>query len=259
MLSTAKKVAQVLDLSDQDYFGSYDKYVTAHKLIKYSRDPVGFFDTKEEEPPLDNLVVGAAVHKLALEGERAFQDEYCVIGDDLVETKGGRFVGRKSKAWHEACMSRGWATDKVLRHSEFLRIDSMARAFRRSEYAGYLEGSRVEVTMRWQMWGLDCQAKADILCGRNEAIVDLKTTSDVGGFEASVYRYGYDVQAAWYSLGYQACFGKTPRFIFVLVEKQEPWTVKEYQLDFFQLQQAHTDVEYWAKRLQGDIEARREG
>lgn len=259
MLSEAKKVAQVLDLSDQDYFGSYDKYVTAHKLIKYSRDPVGFFDTKEEEPPLDNLVVGAAVHKLALEGERAFQDEYCVIGDDLVETKGGRFVGRKSKAWHEACMSRGWATDKVLRHSEFLRIDSMARAFRRSEYAGYLEGSRVEVTMRWQEFGLDFQCKADVINTDTDTIVDLKTSSDPSVFCASVCRYSYDIQQAVYQLGYRACFGKVPRFVFVVLEKSAPWSVREHKLDFFEMEQAYSDMKHWADRLKQDLESRSEG
>jgi hypothetical protein len=245
-------------IEDKQYFAAYQDYCTAHKIISYGRDPVGFWDTKEEFELNANLILGAAIHKLALEGEQAFWKEYAVVADDCVAGKTGRFVGRNHKTWVAKCGEVGLPLDKVLRASEFDKVLSVSYAFRNSDSARWLDNSWTEATMRWSMNGLNCQGKADLLVRDRPVIVDLKTTSDIGGFDGAVIRYGYDMQNAFYEAGYKAVYGEVPQFIFVAVEKDAPYRVKEFVLDFFTLDQARQDMGYWMKRMYDDILSRRE-
>ena len=259
MLSKKYKVPTVETISDEDYFGAYDQYVTAHKLISYSRDPVGFWDTKETVEHNENLIFGAAVHKLCLEGEKSFWAEYAVLEDNLALTKGGRFVGRGHKTWVTLCENLGKPVDKVLRASEFDRALSISDAFYESELSHWWRASDVEQTLRWQMSGLDCQGKADMLCRMQNVIIDLKTSSNAAGFDGSALRYGYDIQAAFYSEGYKRVFGFKPRFLFIVIEKDKPHVMREFEFDKFTAEQAHSDMLYWAERFAADLEARSEG
>lgn len=259
MLSSKYKAPSVETLSDEAYFGAYDQYVTAHKLITYSRDPVGFWDTQEDHAINDNLLFGAAVHKLCLEGEKAFWAEYAVLEDNLALTKGGRFCGRGHKTWVTLCENVGKPLDKVLRASEFERALSISDAFHESQHAHWWKASEVEQTLRWQMSGLDCQGKADMLCRNQHVIIDLKTSSNAAGFDGAALRYGYDIQAAFYSEGYRRVFGFKPRFLFLVIEKDAPHVMREFEFDMFTADQARSDMLYWAERLAADLEARREG
>ena len=259
MLSKRYVAPSVQGISDADYFGAYDQYVTAHKLISYSRDPVGFFDLKEAEDYNENLIFGAAVHKLCLEGETAFWQEFAVIEDNMALSKGGRFVGRKHKAWVTLCDNVGKPVDKVLRASEFERASSISGAFHQSEHAHWWRSSEIEQTLRWQMMNLDCQGKADMLCRDQNCIIDLKTSSNAAGFDGAALRYGYEIQAAFYAEGYKRVFGFKPRFLFLVIEKDAPHTMREFEFDFFTQEQARTDMMYWAERLASDLESRLEG
>ena len=246
-------------IEDKEYFEAYKDYCTAHKIISYSRDPVGFWDTTEDKELNNNLILGAAVHKYALEGESAFWQEYAVVEEDAVAGKTGRFVGRNHKTWVAKCEEVGLPLDKVLRASEYDKVEAIGKAFRRSESARWLDNAWPEATMRWSMHGLNCQGKADLLVRDRPVIVDLKTTSDIGGFDGSVMRYGYDVQNVFYEAGYQAIYKQVPQFVFVAIEKESPYRVKEFVLDYFTLDQARTDMGYWMQRLYNDILSRREG
>lgn len=85
----------------------------------------------------------------------------------------------------------------------------------------------VEQTLLWRdPSGAWCRCKPDLLLRDERLIVDLKTTSKSAGpegFRASARQYGYDWQAAFYSMGFKALFGELPRFLFVAVETEEPY------------------------------------
>lgn len=55
--------------------------------------------------------------------------------------------------------------------------------------------------------GLDCKAEPDLVCqfGETVLLADLKTAADTSeeAFAKSVVNFGYDLQAYWYTWGYQ--------------------------------------------------------
>ncbi len=79
--------------------------------------------------------------------------------------------------------------------------------------------------------GIQCKVRPDIWTG--SVVGDLKTTNDASyrGFQSSAYKYGYYLQAgminqALYSLGIEM-----EKFIFIAIEKDEPYAVGLYALD----------------------------
>ncbi|MGA0841051.1 MAG: PD-(D/E)XK nuclease-like domain-containing protein, partial [Pseudomonadales bacterium] len=58
--------------------------------------------------------------------------------------------------------------------------------------------------------------------------VDLKTTVDAREFERSVFTFGYDIQAAFYTEVAKVIDGKSRKFIWIVVEKDAPYGVQIY-------------------------------
>jgi hypothetical protein len=86
--------------------------------------------------------------------------------------------------------------------------------------------------------GIFCKAKADILNQGQGICVDLKTTADIHDFGRSMFKYRYDIQAAWYN----RIFGTT-RFIFVAVETAQPHAVRFFELDAEVIANANMDID----------------
>lgn len=75
-----------------------------------------------------------------------------------------------------------------------------------------IQKSQFEVPAIEMIDGLPFRAKADIL--KDNMIVDLKTTTDIGSFKYSAYKYGYDLQAYLYSLMFNV-----DTFTFLVIDK----------------------------------------
>jgi exodeoxyribonuclease VIII len=69
--------------------------------------------------------------------------------------------------------------------------------------------------------------------GGGPLIFDLKTCQDASAedFPKSAGRFGYHLQAAFYSDGYRSITGERPRFIFGAVEKSAPFGVQLFEFD----------------------------
>ena len=78
--------------------------------------------------------------------------------------------------------------------------------------------------------GLDCKCRPDWHSNDREVVVDLKTTRNAGHeFERSLVNFRYHVQAAHYTDGCAAAWGKAPsHFMFICVEKEPPYPVAVY-------------------------------
>lgn len=65
-------------------------------------------------------------------------------------------------------------------------------------------------------------------------IFDLKTCQDASAsdFPKSAGRFGYHLQAAFYSDGYRHLTGRRPRFVFGAVEKVAPYAVQLFEFDY---------------------------
>lgn len=77
------------------------------------------------------------------------------------------------------------------------------------------------------------KARLDGWSKDRKVILDLKTTEDASpaAFARSVLTFTYHIQAAHYSALADQASGVYPRFLFVAVEKSEPYAVAVYELD----------------------------
>ncbi len=121
---------------------------------------------------------------------------------------------------------------------EASRVDAMAEAVLAHEGARPLLEVAVhrEVSVFAEVDGVPVRARFDALSDETRHGVfgvDLKTTEDAtkAGFERSVAKWGYDVQAAHYEDVYAASEGRPiDRFVFIAVEKSPPHEVGVFEL-----------------------------
>lgn len=87
-----------------------------------------------------------------------------------------------------------------------------------------------EHLVTWTTEQTACKAMMDHINHTHRVIVDLKKARDVSpyGFRASARKYRYDVQAAFYSDGYEAATGEHYSFIFIAVSDTWPHVVRCY-------------------------------
>lgn len=182
---------------------------------------------QQQQEPTPAMLFGTAFHTCVLESER-FAEDYAVFEGDK-RTKEG-------KANYERLVTEG---KTIITATDYATITAMASAIGDHPAASKLVrgDGQTEVSMFWEdeSTGLQCKCRPDIWIaqGRGSVIVDLKTTEDASpeGFARSIQSYGYGIQAAHYLAGSGA-----DAFIFVAVEKKEPYAVAVYQLDALSLE-----------------------
>lgn len=255
-LSDNQPCTELVDLSDEEYFAEYDRYITAHKLVSYNRDPIGFFEKHDDGPPSDALVFGSAAHKLMLEGAWAFAETFHVYHDRDVYSATGRFCGRNSKKWAAVCEAAGFSPDRTLHSREYELLRMMQLSFLASDHSHLIDDCRIERCVRWCSNGLRWQCKMDAYNPNHHYIVDLKTTRSISDAVASIGRYGYDIQSAVYSIAYDELYGEWPDFYFLFVEKEAPYRVFLYAMDRMILEPMIEDVYDICERLVDDIKRR---
>ena len=200
---------------------------------------------QQQQEPTAAMLFGTAFHMAVLESER-FESEYVVLPDDAPKkpTKLQLNAKKPSKEtveninwWKEFNLLHQGAT--IISDEDYTAITAMAEAIGDHPAASKLVrgDGQTEVSMFWEDedTGLQCKCRPDIWIaqGRGSVIVDIKTTEDASpeGFARSIQSYGYGIQAAHYLAGSGA-----DAFIFVAVEKKEPYAVAVYQLDALSLE-----------------------
>lgn len=78
--------------------------------------------------------------------------------------------------------------------------------------------------------GLKCRIRPDYLPG-GAIIVDYKTTENASAseFQRSCVKYGYDIQAGFYTLGMELLTGVPHKFVFIAQEKKPPYEIAVYE------------------------------
>lgn len=176
------------------------------------------------------MVFGSLLHAYVLEPatcEKLYTiDREGDFGDcRKTENKAARDAWRAATEHLAKVSAEDW--EKCRRMAESIQRHPIARSL--------LARAKTEVVMRWtdQETGLECKGRLDGLVDRR-FILDLKTTGDASpeAFVKTVAGYRYHVQDAFYSDGFTALTGEAPRgFLFVAVEKTEPFVVATYQID----------------------------
>ena len=141
---------------------------------------------------------GSLIHLMILEPHKI---EY------LTFTEGTK----ASKAYKLAVQEVGY--HNVFTNSEYHKAHKIAERVRNvTDIKAMLDGSKFEIPAIGLYGGLPFRGKADILKGG--IVMDLKTTSDLRGFERAANHFSYDLQAALYLELFNAY-----EFEFIVVDK----------------------------------------
>lgn len=103
-----------------------------------------------------------------------------------------------------------------------------------------------ELTAIWEdkRTGLRCKARADYWVAKHGMLVDVKTCEDASkeGFRKSIANWGYHRQDPFYREGFLVCGADVRHFLFVAVEKKEPYLVAVHSLAPQVVEQGHASV-----------------
>lgn len=188
---------QIIELlrDDENYYGEFGrKFVSNSDVDTLINDPISYGTPKEKTVP---MVVGGYFHTLILEPDKV--DKFKIVEASNRNTKIYKDIsdGEICLLEHEADMVH-LMRDTIL-DNDVCRFLIRGEGFSNIDY---------EVPGVTEIDGVMFKGKADIRNHDQQAIVDLKTTSDIKEFRRSAKKYNYDSQAYIYKkiFGYDVIF-----------------------------------------------------
>jgi len=175
--------------------------------------------------PTDAMRLGAAVHTCVLE-PHLFGRLYLrgIAGDG--RTKAVKDAREALAAEHPGAT--------VLKPDDYATCLAIREAIAAHPHTAHLLDGEREFSAAWvdSATGVYCRGRFDALARGLGAITDLKTTADASPFRfpATIYQYGYHIQAAMYLRGAKTLGVDADSFAIVAVEKTPPYAVAVYQL-----------------------------
>jgi hypothetical protein len=191
--------------------------------LKYMRQSPKHYRNALTNPTEDSttFMFGRAVHASILEPDR--------FPLDFAVWRGDRRAGKEWEAFKAANAGR-----TIIKEEEYTAVVAMRNSVRSHPGAGpLLAQGEAERSLAWTDpdTGIKCKARLDWVGG---SIVDVKTAVDIDPlrFGATVARYGYHLQAAFYRMAVTNALGLVDMpFHIIAVEKSAPYDVVPYQLD----------------------------
>lgn len=189
--------------------------LSKHELDNFAVAPSYYkFRKTQEWKPSRSMELGTLIHSLVLEGRRDF-----AVGPEVDRrTKAGK------EEWQAFCEDN--LGKIVVNADEAAVIEGCLRACEPLMEHIFFDEEDVEASMFWERDGIQCKGRPDLIGQINgqRALIDLKTVNGIQGFDASFYRYRYDVQAAWYQYGLMQALGlkEQPGFWFLVVDTEAP-------------------------------------
>ncbi len=204
--------------------------ISRSELFEMSKSPEKFKYYKENpKPPTESLVLGQLFHTLVLQPEN-FEKEYIVMHNVDRRTKIGKQIYAE---FLEQSKEKTVVNEDMLETAK-----AMCSSVLSNEYVKKLLKGKAEVALFWtdELTGEECKIRVDMLTDLGEfiAIVDFKSAADAEteAFMRSAIKYGYDLQSGQYTEGVEKQGYKKPTvFVFVVVEKEPPYSVNILQAD----------------------------
>lgn len=203
--------------------------ISRSELWRIAESPEKFKYYRENPPePTPALVFGQLFHKMALQPETVW-DEFAVAPTVDRRTKDG-------KAEYAAFLEASY--DKVIVTADMvMQATEMCNALMENDFCRKLLSGAKETPYFWtdDLTGEACKCRTDCIVEINgiPLVVDLKSTNNAStdAFCKDAVKYGYDFQAAMYLEGVKAVTGREFGFVFIAVEKTEPYSINVLQAD----------------------------
>lgn len=241
-----KNLRIIKDLSNDEYHSQKDSLSKSGMwdlLGKSARKfKMKYIDNVEVEQT-KALINGDAIHKAVLEPE-LFKQEFVFSKKFDGRTKAGKEAKSKFKLENMG--------KKILEEDQKDMIDGIVKAINNAkcktsdgiEYplTNMFKDGIVEASIFGEDDGVNLRCRPDIFLEKKGICIDLKTTKDCNpeSFAKDVAKYGYHLQAYMYSKMLSNLYDIDFRFLFVAVEKVEPFDIAVYELSPIDLELAET-------------------
>lgn len=218
-LTRVVKTGVVYDLSNEDYHAHHSISKSGLDLI--ARSPAHFMKNERIETP--SFRKGTLIHCAILEPDY-LDARYSPLTEKLdLRTK------RDKEKYAEYEAKSGGRT--IVTAEEWVMASRVRDEVQKHKIARHLfDGGISEASVFSSLEGVEARCRPDYWNG--EIIVDLKSTDDAsGGFVKSVQKYRYFVQQPFYTDITESVGAEISHFLFVAVEKTEPFGICVYELD----------------------------
>ena len=219
------------DLSIEDYH-SDDIHISKTDLALMLECPAvyrHYQDNGKEEQDSTALVLGNALHTLALEPE-SFTDRFYVLPETYTNDKGEEKPMRCDKRMqaYQDCLDEAGERD-VLKTSDYEGIAQMAQAIHDDVFANAIlsKSGLIESSIFFEHNGRNMKCRPDFMTD-DGLIVDIKTARSAKPqvFASDAFNRHYDMSVAITEMGYQQLYGQMPdNYVFIVVEKESPYLV----------------------------------
>jgi len=198
-------------------------------LLKLMRSPAHYIDyATSPRKPTPAKQLGSAFHAALLEPE-VFKQSYVVAPKFDRRTKDGK---SQAEAWETANAEKTALSAEQM--ESILKMTSAAQEHKGAKFL--LAQGEAEMSGFWtdQETGIACKIRPDFLAKRGELItglIDIKTCVDSSRevFAKSIAKFGYDVQAAYYTDGLEKLTGRKVGFYFIAIENDAPHATAVYE------------------------------
>lgn len=215
---------------DPDYRRELGENQSQLKHILVS--PAHYRASKNRRFPVTiNMEIGSALHCKVLEGEEEFQNRYILKPEDIA------FNTKEGKDW-KASQKGKTILSNTDKEKAWDSVHGMAESlFKLDWFNPELPNYRKfnELSIYWDADGVPCKGRLDRLVdtGDQLLVLDLKTTDSVEPhtfLKKVTGGMNYLFQAAWYAEAASLAFDKPAKFIFIGIERAEPWTVALFEV-----------------------------
>lgn len=233
----------IFDLPFSDYLK--DPALSSHQAMEYLKSPLRYLHNKQHpKEPTNAMIIGRAVHTAILEPEK-FEKEFI---------KQPAFSQRKADQEAKAAFLENCGSLQPIKAADWEMIEKITHSFRHSYPAQEIASFKKEVSLFFNVGGVDCKARIDALSVDGLVFVDLKTTEDPdpSKFRREFFYYNYDFQMAFYQMAIRAVMqlSITPTCYIYAIGKTEPVEVTRHVV-------CREVMEYGAGKVSKALEAHR--
>ena len=217
-----QKFVQNLDI---EVYHSLKEFVSSSQLKEMAKSPAHFKAALESPwKRTAALEFGDAAHCYILQ-PKEFERRFTAMPATIKVKRGKEY---------EAFQSAN-AGKTLLAGDDIEALVGMADSFRSHKTASIFLGSDSGIAEMSCFFtdpetGILCRIRPDFLPG-GAVICDYKTTENASPseFQRSCVKYGYDIQAGFYTLGMELLTGIPHRFMFIAQEKKPPYEIAVYE------------------------------